>query len=199
MRSPSRDTCRQAFTLLEVCLVLAILIVVAAITVPALQGTLARASLENSGDLLRAAWSKARLNAMESGNIHVFRFEPNGRRFQIVALDALAAGMANDLPPAVEDDEPITSQTISLADSSLPRGAIFSSGDISNSSQLLATMPGASDGPWSQPVLFYPDGTATDASLVLTNDQQISIRVTLRGLTGTANVADAETMVEVSP
>ena len=39
---------------------------------------------------------------------------------------------------------------------------------------------------WSPPVLFYPDGTASDASVLLSNERGLTLRVTLRGLTGIA-------------
>ena len=43
---------------------------------------------------------------------------------------------------------------------------------------------------WSPPILFNPDGTTSDASLVLQNDKGQTIRVTLRGLTGIADASD---------
>ena len=44
--------------------------------------------LQRRGDLLRGAWARGRLAAMQSGQTYVFRFEPNGSRFQFVTLDA---------------------------------------------------------------------------------------------------------------
>lgn len=37
---------------------------------------------------------------------------------------------------------------------------------------------------WTRPILFYPDGTTSNASIVLKNSRDQFIRVTLRGLTG---------------
>jgi hypothetical protein len=38
--------------------------------------------------------------------------------------------------------------------------------------------------------LFNPDGTTSDASILLQNDTGQTIRVTLRGLTGVADASD---------
>ena len=43
---------------------------------------------------------------------------------------------------------------------------------------------------WSPPVLFYSDGTTSDADVVLVNERNTAIRISLRGLTGIASVSD---------
>jgi hypothetical protein len=68
----------------------------------------------------------------------------------------------------------------------LPSGVIFAHSDVSSSNQLTATMGSAGDGPWSAPIIFRPDGTTSDASVLLTNEPGQTVRVTLRGLTGTS-------------
>jgi type II secretory pathway pseudopilin PulG len=50
---------RFGLTLVEVILVLALLVVVGAVTVPVLSGSITQARLQHSGDLVRAAWGKA--------------------------------------------------------------------------------------------------------------------------------------------
>ena len=54
-------------TLVEICLVLALLVVIAALTVPAMQGTFSRAALEAAARIVRGGLAKARLAAMQSG------------------------------------------------------------------------------------------------------------------------------------
>ena len=84
-----------------------------------------------------------------------------------------------------------------LALSRLPENVTFTHAEIAGSNEVLATMPRILEGSWSTPILFYPDGTTSDASLVLTGSRGTSIRVTLRGLTGVASVTDPAT--EVTP
>ena len=45
---------------------------------------------------------------------------------------------------------------------------------------------------WSRPVLFYPDGSATDAFVIVTDDKQYAYRIQLRGLTGTSYVGASQ-------
>jgi type II secretory pathway pseudopilin PulG len=177
-------------TLVEVCLVLALLVVLGAISAPLLGGSFARAELQGAGDLLRAAWSRARLAAMESGQTYVFRFQPNGSEFQIVTLSDLGTPGAEVLPAVDTTSEQKPEDILRLPENRLPEGVLFAAGEVSASSQVLATLGTATGGVWSSPILFHPNGTTSDATLVLANDAQQTIRVTLRGLTGISNVTE---------
>jgi Tfp pilus assembly protein FimT len=196
----SRQARRSGLTLVEVCLVLALLVVIGAISAPMVGGSFSRATLHGASDLLRGAWSRARLAAMESGQTYVFRFQPNGRAYQIVTLSDLGALGAEAVPvEAAEGEEDKPEDILRLAKNSLPSGVIFASGEVSASSQVLATLGTASGGAWSSPVLFHPDGTSSDATVVLANDAGQTIRVTLRGLTGGSNVTDVGTEAVANP
>jgi hypothetical protein len=46
------------------------------------------------------------------------------------------------------------------------------------------------NGAWAGPVVFNPDGTSTDATVLLINENQSTIRVTLRGMTGTVTLGE---------
>jgi hypothetical protein len=56
---------------------------------------------------------------------------------------------------------------------------------------------GADGTVWSEPILFYPDGTASDATVVLENEYRRRIELTLRGLTGVATVGELYETEEV--
>jgi prepilin-type N-terminal cleavage/methylation domain-containing protein len=190
--STLRARSRRGLTLVEVLLVLSLLVVIGAIAVPLLEGSFSRAALYGAGDLLRGAWSKARLAAMQSGQTHAFRFEPKGGRFQIVALNSLGAPEHSQLMAEDPEAREPTTEFVRLSQNRLPDGVVFFHGNIASSAQTLATMPMTVESSWSQPILFHPDGTTSDASVLLANDQQVAIRVTLRGLTGISQTADAE-------
>lgn len=184
---------RRGLTLVEILLVLTLLVIISAIAIPTLQGSFSRASLYSGGDLLRGAWAKARLAAMQSGQTQAFRYELNGSRFQIAAMGAIGMPENNELAPVDPEETPDESGRVSLSQNKLPNGVIFSGGDVSSSNQILAMLPDVGEGPWSPPIMFYPDGTTSDASLLLSNDRQAVVRVTLRGLTGVASIVDVET------
>lgn len=186
----------NGLTLVEVILVLSLLVVIAAISVPAMNGSFSRAHLSAGADLLRDAWSRGRLTAMQSGQIQAFRFEPKGARFQLVALDQLGMPESQSLAPD-DGSEHSEHDILRLAPARLPDNVIFAAGDVASSAQATAMLGSSSDATWSQPIMFNPDGTTSDASLLLQNDQGQTIRVTLRGLTGIASASEVGN--EVAP
>lgn len=192
----ARTTCkphsnlRTGLTLVEVCLVLALLVIIGAVAAPLMEGSVSRAGLESGAGLVRGAWARARLAAMDSGQTHVFRFEPRASRFQIITLDQLGMPASEMVAPEVANPEHTVADMLRLPQSRLPDGVVFAAGDISESSQVLATLGTAAQSAWSAPILFHPDGTTSDASIVLANAAQNTVRVTLRGLTGIANTSE---------
>jgi prepilin-type N-terminal cleavage/methylation domain-containing protein len=180
---------QRGLTLVEVLLVLALLVVIGAVSVPLLEGSFARAGLQHGGDLVRAAWGRARLAAMESGDIHVFRYERNGNRYHITTLDAL--GTPEGEPPIEVEAQPGDSSDLyRLGQDRLPDGIRFAAGDIASSSRVEATLGPIAASDWSAPILFHADGTTSDATVLLSNESQQTIRVTLRGLTGISNISE---------
>jgi len=187
---------RRGLTLVEVILVLALLVVIGAVSAPLLEGSFSRAGLNSAADLLRGVWSKARLAAMQSGKTHVFRFEPDGSRFQIIAFDELGLPEKNELEPDDPEESRKAVDILRLSASRLPDGVIFAAGEMATSSQANAVLGEMGGGPWSGPTMFRPDGTTTDASIVLANEQEQTLRVTLRGLTGISNAAEIDSEAE---
>jgi hypothetical protein len=180
----------RGLTLVEVCLVLALLVVIGALAAPLMEGALSHAALRSAGDLVRGAWAEARLAAMQSGRSYVFRFEPNGSRFQVLRMERLGLPEYEAIAADDPDEEHKAVDILRLSKNRLPDGVTFTAGDMTTSSQVAAMMGPTDGGPWSGPVLFHPDGTTSDATVVLSNDQEQSLRVTLRGLTGISTATD---------
>jgi prepilin-type N-terminal cleavage/methylation domain-containing protein len=180
---------RNGMTLVEVILVLALLVVIGAVSAPLLEGSFTRARLEHGGDLVRAAWTRARLAAAESATTYVFRCEPNGSRYQIVTLAALSLPETSILTPDITDER-AAADMLRLGENRLPDGVVFSSAEIAASAEVAALVGETAGTDWSSPILFRPDGTTSDASVILTNSEQQTLRVTLRGLTGVSRTSD---------
>lgn len=176
---------RSALTLVEVCLVLALLIVIASFAIPLLGGAVERRALISGASLVQASWEKARLRAMESGQTYVVRVEPKGSRFQLLSLDQFTMPESQNVPATNSDADYTPSELMRLSRNQLPDGVIFAKLDVASSTQLAAMYGSSDSGPWSQPILFYPDGTTSDASVLLQIESGQTVRVTLRGLTGT--------------
>jgi prepilin-type N-terminal cleavage/methylation domain-containing protein len=179
---------RRGLTLVEIILVLSLLVIIGAVAAPLLEGSFARSRLHHGGDLLRAAWSRARLAAIETGAPHVFRYQVQGSGYQILPLVALSDPAAA-YPPATGGDERDPSDMLRLGGDRLPDGVVFAFGQVSSAPQL-AAVPMPADGAWSSPIVFRPDGTTSDAVVLLANARGQRIRVTLRGLTGISRASD---------
>jgi Tfp pilus assembly protein FimT len=189
-RNPSPPLRRAGLTLVEVCLVLALLVVIGAMALPALEGTMSRTALTGGGAIMRGGMAKARLTAMQSGQPHVLRVEPKGARFQIVALDKLGLPEADQLVPEDPDAEHAAVDMLRLQETRLPDGVRFANCTVSASTQIAAMFGQSKAQTWSDPILFNPDGTTSDASVLLENDKGLTLRVTLRGLTGIADTGE---------
>jgi Tfp pilus assembly protein FimT len=180
----------RGLTLVEICLVLALLVVIGGIAVPAMEGAFSRAALKGGADIVRSAWSKGRLAAMRSGQSYVFRCEPKAARFQLVALDQLGLPESESIQSDDPDAQHDAADLLRLRENRLPDGVIFADAQVSSSNQLTATLGSTGGGSWSSPILFRPDGTTSDASVLLVNASGMTIRVTLRGLTGISNASE---------
>lgn len=191
---------RRGLTLIELMLVLAIMVVVAAFVLPTFKGPLANQKLLKAGDSLRAEWNRTRIRAMKSGRIQVFRAQIGTDNYTVQTWyaenddvsstnDSMKFGTA---APTPESD---------LTNRTLAEGIQFSAGD-STSDGRAATVEqqlGGGDSIWTRPILFYPDGTCSTAKFVLGDErQQYYVVVSLRGITGIAQMSDLVTAQEVN-
>lgn len=192
-RNDSRPLFRRGLTLFEILLVLALLVVIAGMMMPAISNSLSHARLSSGGEIVRAAWGKARLAAMQAGETYVFRYEEGGSRYQIAQLAVLSsedAGDLNALPPLTEDDEEYAeADMLRFTKSRLPTDIIFLQGQVAAVPQMAGPAIAAQGG-WSQPITFYPDGTTSDAAVLVANADGETLRVTLRGLTGISRAGE---------
>ena len=188
---------RNGFTLLEMLLVLAIIVAIAALAAPAMRGLIQSARLRAAADTVRTEWTRAHVKAMKTGRIQVFRYELGGAKY------AVQPWIAGD--DALESSAPATTG-FGTADAThdkanvgegdeLPEGTMFIAGDAAVESRSMAIEQTAMDATqfeseWSRPILFYPDGTTSDAFVVVANENKVGIKVELRGMTGTATLGD---------
>lgn len=179
-------------------LVLAVLVVLAAVAVPVFYRSVRDATLRSAAEQVRTEWNKAHIKAMKSGRTQVFRFQPEGRKFQIEPYTAEtdtadAASSASTFAPP----PPTTNQDNPNSRTQLPEGIKFVEGMTAEEerAKIVEEAMGASSsgGAWSKPILFYPDGVSSDAWLVVADEHNTAIRVELRGLTGLATVGDLTT------
>jgi prepilin-type N-terminal cleavage/methylation domain-containing protein len=173
---------RAAFTLIEVLLTLAVLVILASFAWPVLDRLLESERLAKAADRVRARWTGARAVAIESGQLILFRYTPGANRYRIEYQQELTSG---------DEDKPACLARLPL-EQTLPDGVHFAEdqgpGEPSPEGLDEFSMGAASDPEWSSPILFCPDGTCSNAQLELRNDQQWTVRLTLRGMTGVVTV-----------
>ena len=199
---------RDGYTLLELLLVLAIIAVLAAISAPALKGVMQRAQLTSAADTVRIELARAHVKAMKTGRIQVFYFEPSGRKYRvqpwIAGDDELErAGGEQGLAFSPPGELAMSPETDMGEEKELPEGTTFAAGEAAEESRgVAATEAVAAEGggsQWSLPILFYPDGSSSDAFVVVADEFERGMRIDLSGLTGTAKigpVAALETLIQ---
>ncbi len=210
IRAAARIGCSPAaMTLFELLLVLVLLVVVGSLAAPLFEGSFSSIRLRRGTDQVVASWSQARTHAIESGQIYQFRFEPEGNDYRI---DAWSGGIEPDLDEtelattsAARANDELTLEERELAEwkleASLPEEIVFSSAQsvsLDELGQRTATQLGQDNTTqWSAPILFFPDGTTSDASLLLQSGKKLYRRATLRALTGVARTSDLLSREEV--
>ena len=210
---PSSFPRRRGFTLLELTLVLALLLIVASLAWPSLERPLSTHRLRVAADTVRGVWASTRVDAMDSGEVLMFRYAPRSNRYRIERQQADdgsssttsgAAGASgasgSSSAGSANGGDPLPARVARLPiERTLPDGITFASSEVTAADapgdptqQLPSTMDATtkSDASWSQPILFYLDGTCSNARLVLKNDRDFSIEISLRGLTGVTTVGD---------
>jgi prepilin-type N-terminal cleavage/methylation domain-containing protein len=176
---------RPGFSLLEVIVVMAILLMISAACYPTLKSSYGYFKLNGGIDSVRAAWAQARAHAIEQGRPYRFSVEPGGSHFRV----------APDRPDywggsAPSDDPDGKGMVLEQA---LPGGVRFTvNGDggtpppADSDKEVPANYSSIG---WSTTVVFLPDGTAREDVRILFQVQGVQpTLVHLRGLTGSVTV-----------
>ena len=170
----------SGFTLFELLIVLGIFMVIAALATPFLLRTFSSQALKSGADQVRAAFDRARVQAIRSGNVYTFLYQPKAAAYTIAPL-ITSYSLVNPSVAATVGDPPALKQ--------LPHGLLFVGSSVSDDARAQFESENgqvAADG--MTPILFYPDGTSQDAYLFVQNPQGEQIRIYLRGLTGMSSI-----------
>ncbi len=198
----------QGYTLLEMIIVTAIVASLVALTIPAMNSSLGSGELGDAAKRVRDALAKARLAAIESGRPYRFRFQGDGRRFEIGPKPSVSVGTglpftsdramvtaapAGEGQRARREDEPVQYE--------LPEGIRFRAppDDPTTNDDVEPELPSFDSGTtvrlgterWSAPIVFYPNGRTSNARIRLLGVREMQVDVSLRGVTGTATIGPA--------
>jgi Tfp pilus assembly protein FimT len=173
---------RSAFTMLETVVVVAIVMIIAALSYPSLRSMQGSYKLNASMDTMRSCWAKARARAIEEGRPYRVSIEPDGSSFRI-APDQADYWSGN--PPA---DDPLGKGLV--IEDALPEGVRFAlNSEPSVSSTTTAESGKIPLSSYSTAIVFLPDGTAReDVEICFQIRGAAPKTLQLRGLTGASTV-----------
>ncbi len=175
---------RQAFTLIELILVMGIIVMIASLATPMMTRMLGRQSLTQGANRVRVEMGRARVEAIKTGEVQALFFLPQGNWFNVAAFSQLPlqAGIAS------REQSLLNNRVYTgYEDNVLPPGIRFLAGSMELDSRSAQTLGDVKiDNDSIQPVLFYPDGTAQDATIYVEDNRRNRVAVVLRGLTGSA-------------
>ena len=182
---------RSGLTLLEIILVMAIMVVVAALTVPAMQQTFSLQALQKGADRVRVSMGQARVRAIKNGEEYAVFFNADGSWFDVAPFANFKEQASRGSQREKLADERRQSN---YEDDLLPKGVRFASGVVSSDARSMQSTSesGSGGGASMQSILFYPDGTSQDARVLLRNEKGNYVEIQLRGLTGIARTVRLE-------
>ena len=198
---------RSAFTLLELLLTLAVLSAIAAVVVPQLGGLLDDRRLVRAAEQVRVEMVRLRVDAMRAGRVMMLegKLQETPGSLRTRAYRSLSdATESNELPAApsalvtgadqaavtpVEPDES-EEKTVELPEDVVVSGVSVVS--AARASEITQNTAGGQAAGWSQPVLFYPDGTTSTATVSLQDPELGTIQVRLRGINGDVTIGEIQ-------
>ncbi len=197
---------RHAFTLLELMLVLAIIAAIGAIAFPAFRGVFDRQRLQASAEKIRLELDRARLLAMRTGQAQMFECAPGQGKFSVHPLtqqsDMVNSGEGakvltqfGTVAETAENGALMATEQVALSGDvkELEEEITFVSCVVATDSRAFnlaqQTMTGqVSTANVGQVIIFYPDGSTSNAEVRLQNARGEMRAVRLRGLTGHVKV-----------
>jgi len=189
---------RRGVTLLELMIALAIIVILASLVAPAVGRAWERYRVKAAGDQLRATFTHAHVTAMRTGQIQVLRFEMGGSSYYVQPWMAGDEAINVSAEEAYEQALP-SYQAEPVKEQKLPEDVTFefTEAEFDTRSMEIETEAAKQQGAlmqWSQPILFYPDGTSSQAEVTIANPRGEAVRVILRRLTGLSNVSELSTL-----
>jgi prepilin-type N-terminal cleavage/methylation domain-containing protein len=172
---------RTGYTLVEVVLVMAILVIVAAIAIPSLTGMLSSGNLEAAEDTVKAQLTKARNKAKEEGCSYKFCIKVNTGSYRIAPdSDEYWGGTGGSANSSNSNSSAPEGKVI---EGKLPEKVCFSP------PQGLSKSDGAGSD-WSTVATFLSDGTAVDdAQVGIAVEGHNPLLINLKGATGSISSA----------
>jgi prepilin-type N-terminal cleavage/methylation domain-containing protein len=179
---------RRGFTLFELILVMAVLLLAFFIALPAIQPMVATNNLQAASDTVQAHWTEMRTRAIAEGRPYRFAIKEKTGEYKIAPDTKEFWGGDGDADVAKTDVKPL------VVEDKLPGKIVFQKYEVTCCDSCAAAQ-GQGAGGWSHVLTFLPNGTAReDVQISFGQDGARSLTLVMRGMTGTVTtVNDKET------
>ncbi len=190
-RSNHQPTQLNGFSLFELMIVLAIIVMVAVLVTPSLMERVRSGRVQEAADAVRDVVAEARRFAIMTGVDYHVRFEVNGQAVVAIPADPKAT-LVNSSGPDLQQSRVIVKEVI-LGDTLFlraardadPGGEKLKIPDF----QPLDDAEDLSRRVWSYPILFRFDGTSRTKTFRVMDGENRTAEVSIRGLTGAVRVS----------
>ncbi len=176
---------RRGYTLIEVVLVMALMVILAAIGYPSIESMYTSVKVDGAADSVRAAWAEAQAHAVNEGRPYRFAVVPGKGNYR-VAPDSSDYWNGGVPQPSDGQEPPI------VLTGSLPRGIVFTpegAGSPPTDEDTALPDNAVSSSEWVSTAVFLPDGTAQDdVDIHLQYEGARPMVIHLRSLTGVVTV-----------
>ena len=215
---------RLGFTLLELLIVLAVIVMVMAIGTPSVVQLLDRARFRDGVLNLQAELVRTRSRAMKEGTALVFRYRPHTGEYQI--FPKIPAESAPNAVPVPAATQTLPEAALFMGGATLD-GQSFQNAPQRNADPREGDAVGSLSSPptrqtdlfgaventiapadetagWSEPILFFPNGRTSTAVIFLQSmpeegKQTYYSEISFRGMTGSARVSSISVYPPGSP
>lgn len=185
-----RRSPQAAFTLLEIMLTLAVIVVILAITYPSLETMYSQSRMTAGADGFKAGMLTARAQAVEEGIPYRVALIPGQGNFRVAPDLANYWGGNGSSPPHDADNPSI------IVEDNLPKGVIFGESDTPQQPDKDAetVRENVTPSEYKTVAVFMPDGTARDDyKVLLCSRNGHPLWIALRSLTGEVSVVRYQT------
>lgn len=179
------DSSRSGYTLIEIMLAVMVLIVLTSMAASPLMNSWRDTQTGSATEEVRALLAGTRILALDRDETWQFVYEPGGNHYLRVPLSAATEDASNEKANQGKHSDTLP-VTITFGESGSGTGANISSDLLTG----LADAGELSGVAWSSPILFFSDGTSSDAKFEIVDEYGNARTILVRDLTGGVTVRE---------
>jgi prepilin-type N-terminal cleavage/methylation domain-containing protein len=176
---------RSGYTLIEIMLAVMVLVVLTSMAASPLMNSWRDTQTGSATEEVRALLAGTRLLALDKDETWQFVYEPGGTNYLRVPLSASTEGVSDEKANQGKHSDTLPT-TITFGESGGGTGSTVSS-EVLTGLTNAGELSGVS---WSVPILFYSDGTSSEAGFEIVDEYGNARTIKVRDLTGGVTVKE---------